>query len=189
MSDPTFTILLPVHRPPAMLPFAINSVLAQERRDFELFVICDGAPPETVSCAQEFAAGTRASASSPTPRVQASAMSIATRRYSRRAVPMSARSATTTVVPQSLDEIAQLLRDVDFGNLSYFEVMPDDRVILIFGDASDPAIRNRMMHENFNFMGPTVWGYRLSAYRSLPVGTVASAAGLSQRSSCKFASS
>ena len=56
MSDPTFTILLPVHRPPAMLPFAINSVLAQERRDFELFVICDGAPPETAACAQEFAA-------------------------------------------------------------------------------------------------------------------------------------
>jgi hypothetical protein len=34
MTDPAFTILLPVHRPPAMLPLAINSVLAQRRRDF-----------------------------------------------------------------------------------------------------------------------------------------------------------
>ncbi|MBA4095919.1 MAG: hypothetical protein C0484_04010 [Rhodospirillum sp.] len=171
MSDPTFTILLPVHRPPAMLPFAINSVLAQERRDFELFVICDGAPPETVSCAQEFAARDARI------RVFAHPKGAGIGDVYRDQALQQARGPYVCQIgdddlwfPNHLDEIAQLLRDVDFGNLSHFEVMPDDRVILISGDASDPAIRNRMMHENFNFMGPTVWGYRLSAYRSLPVG-------------------
>ena len=46
MTAPTFTILLPVNRPPALLKYAVRSVQAQERQDFELFIICDGAPPE-----------------------------------------------------------------------------------------------------------------------------------------------
>lgn len=49
------TVLLPVLRPPYFLPNAIERVLAQTMREFELFVICDGAPPETIECAQEFA--------------------------------------------------------------------------------------------------------------------------------------
>src|SRR6202035_4475341 len=54
-SMPRFTVLLPVHRPPALLPFAIETVLAQEVDDFELFVICDGAPAETAACARDYA--------------------------------------------------------------------------------------------------------------------------------------
>lgn len=171
MSDPTFTILLPVHRPPAMLPFAIESVLAQERRDFELFVICDGAPPETVACAHEFAAR------DPRIRVFAHPKGEGNGDIYRDQALHHARGAYVCQIgdddlwfPNHLSEIALLLRDVDFGNLLHFEVLADGRVVLLSGDASDPAIRRRMMQENFNFMGPTVWGYRLSAYRSLPVG-------------------
>src|SRR5258706_16399884 len=55
----TFAGLLRVHRPPALLPYAIASVLAQEREDFELLVVCDGAPPATVEYAREAAARDR----------------------------------------------------------------------------------------------------------------------------------
>jgi hypothetical protein len=48
---PRFTILLAINRPPAFLPFAIESVLAQTVKEFELFVVCDGAP---VHCAREY---------------------------------------------------------------------------------------------------------------------------------------
>ena len=171
MSDPIFTILLPVHRPPAMLPFAINSVLAQERRDFELFVICDGTPPETVACAEEFAARDARI------RVFVHPKGAGNGDAYRDQALQHARGHYVCQIgdddlwfPNHLDEIALLLRDVDFGNLSHFEVLADGTVVLLSGDANDPAIRHRMMNENFNFIGPTVWGYRLSAYRSLPVG-------------------
>jgi hypothetical protein len=41
MSEPTFTILMSVVRPPVLMPFAIQSVLNQTRQDFELFIVCD----------------------------------------------------------------------------------------------------------------------------------------------------
>ncbi len=44
MTSPLFTVLLPVIRPPALLPYAIESVLAQSERDFVLCVIGDGPP-------------------------------------------------------------------------------------------------------------------------------------------------
>ena len=56
---PEFTILLPVVRPPDMLVHAIASVQAQQRGDFELFVVCDGAPAETVATAEALAAADR----------------------------------------------------------------------------------------------------------------------------------
>ena len=55
MSSSRFTVLLCVHREPALLPYAIESVLWQSHGDFELFVVCDGAPRETVDCARAFA--------------------------------------------------------------------------------------------------------------------------------------
>jgi hypothetical protein len=171
MTDPAFTILLPIHRPPAMLSFAINSVLAQERRDFELFVICDGAPPETVACAEEFAARDARI------RVFAHPKGAGNGDVYRDQALQQARGIYGCQIgdddlwfPNHLNELTLLLRDVDFGNLSHFEVLADGQVVLLSGDASDPVTRQRMMRENFNFMGPTVWGYRLSAYRSLPVG-------------------
>ena len=60
MTDaPTFTVLAPIHRPPDLLPFAIRSVLDQTRSDFELFIICDGAPEATAEAARAFAAQDR----------------------------------------------------------------------------------------------------------------------------------
>ncbi len=54
MSGPLFTVLLPVLRPPDLLPFAIETVLAQTLSDFELCVVCDGAPSETADCARQY---------------------------------------------------------------------------------------------------------------------------------------
>lgn len=171
MSDPTFTILLPVHRSPAMLPYAIESVLAQERQDFELFVICDGTPQETVSCAQDFAARDN--------RIRLFVHSKG-ERHGEAYRDDALQNAHSTYVcqigdddlwfPTHLTEMAALLRTVDFGNLSHVEVRADGRVVSLSGDVGEAAVRQRMLQENFNFFGPTVAGYRLSAYRSLPVG-------------------
>ena len=171
MNDPAFTILLPTHRPPAMLPFAINSVLAQERRDFELFIICDGTPPETVACAEEFAAGDSRIRVFSHPKGQGNGDIYRDQALKQaRGLYVCQIGDDDLWFPNHLSEVALLLRDVDFGNLSHVEVLVDGQIILAPGDASDPFTRQRMTEKNFNFMGPTVWGYRLSAYRSLPLG-------------------
>jgi glycosyltransferase involved in cell wall biosynthesis len=171
MSGAAFTVLLPVHRAPAMLPYAIESVLAQERQDFELFVICDGAPPETADCARDFAAGD--------PRIQVFEHPKGKGNgdvYRHQALQQARGEYVGQLgdddlwLPNHLNELAALLRNVDFGNLSHFEILIDGRGILLPGDLADPAVRRRMLAKTFNFFGPTVAGYRLSAYRSLPVG-------------------
>lgn len=169
MSDPTFTILLPVHRPPAMLPFAINSVLAQERRDFELFVICDGTPPETAACAREFAARD--------PRIRVFAHPKGERNgeiYRDQALLEAGGKFVCQLgdddlwLPNHLGEMAKLLEDVDFGHLPQVAVTPDGVPRIRPGTLCDAGIRQKMLTSGFNIFGPTVAGYRLDAYRLLP---------------------
>lgn len=175
---PTFTILLAVVRPPALLPFAIRSVLAQDRSDFELFVVCDGAPAETVACAEGFAAQD--------PRVRVFAHPKGPRHgeaYRDQALRHAHGQYVCHIgdddlwLPHHLTEVAKLLESVDFGHISHFEIIGDATEvvaggtdILLAGDLADPAIRQRMIDTEGNFFGASVSGYRLAAYRALPEG-------------------
>lgn len=173
MSDtiPLFTVLLAVHRPPALLPFAIDSVLAQGERRFELFIVCDGAPAETIAYARMRAAQDR--------RVHAFAFEKGERHGEahRHTALITARSRYVAHIgdddlwfPDHLAELAALLHDVDFGSLLQVDLAADDSLYVHMGDLSDPQIRHLMCERAANYFGPSVAGYRLSAYRSLPVG-------------------
>ncbi|WP_119304927.1 glycosyltransferase family 2 protein [Dongia deserti] len=154
MSDPTFTILLPICRPPAMLPYAIESVLAQERRDFELFVICDGAPAETVSCARSFAARDHRIRPFVHPKGERHGEAY------RHDALQDARGAYICQIgdddlwfPNHLTEMTALLQGVDFGNLSHVDIRADGRIMLLPGDLGEAAVRERMLCTGFNFFG------------------------------------
>jgi glycosyltransferase involved in cell wall biosynthesis len=168
---PTFTILLPVHRPPALLPFAIESILTQERGDFELFIICDGAPEATVDCAR--AAARRDS------RIRVFAHPKGERHgeaYRHQALEgaegiLVCGSADDDLwFPNHLTETEKLLREFEFGNLLQIDVKGDGSIVGVAGDLAAPDTRARMRTEAYNFFGPTVAGYRMSTYRRLPVG-------------------
>jgi glycosyltransferase involved in cell wall biosynthesis len=170
--DPVlFTVLLPVHRPPAMLPFAIESVLAQSERSFRLCVICDGAPPETADCARTYAARD--------PRVEVFDFEKGERHGEahRHKVLETANSAYVAQIgdddiwlPDYLREMAALLKVADFGNLPQVEVMSDGAMHVASYDLARLDIGYRMIYRGWNYFGPTFTGYRLAAYRELVDG-------------------
>jgi glycosyltransferase involved in cell wall biosynthesis len=168
---PLFTVLLPIHRPPALLPFAVDSVLAQREQRFELFIVCDGAPPETVDHARGLADRDR--------RIQVFAFDKGERygEAHRHTALTAARSRYVAQIgdddlwfPDHLSELAQLLDEVDFGSLLQVDLAVDGELIVHMGDLSDPDIRRRMGETASNYFGPGCAGYRLTAYRRLPVG-------------------
>jgi glycosyltransferase involved in cell wall biosynthesis len=167
-----FTVLLPVLRPPHLLPFAIQSVLAQSDPDFELCVICDGAPEETVEVARTFAKADQ--------RVQVFAFPKGERHgeLHRAAVLEGATSDFVAHIgdddlwlPNHLSVLAGLLAKADFVSVPGFTVQPSGELQAgMFGDLRWARYRRKMLKRRWNFFGPTEAAYRLDAYRRLPVG-------------------
>jgi glycosyltransferase involved in cell wall biosynthesis len=174
MSDamsPLFTILLPIIRPPLMLPFAIESVLAQSVPEFELFVICDGAPAETVACARDYARRDARVKVFPFPKGQRHGEAHRHTVLGGAAGRYVAQIADDDLwFPDHLAELEILLSKADFGNLLHVFLHPNGHVEILPGDIGLPETRQRMLTEKFNLFGPTVVGYRLEAYRGLPEG-------------------
>ena len=168
---PLFTVLLPITRPPDLLPSAIESVLEQTLGNFELCVICDGAPPETLALAKDYARRD--------PRVKVLAFPKGERHGEAHRHAALANSAARYVAhiadddlwfPAHLTEMEKLLAGADFGNLLLVNVRRDGSIDLAAGDLARPETRRRMLDEKYNFFGPTHAGYRLKAYRRLPEG-------------------
>src|ERR1043166_937587 len=166
-----FTVMLCTHRPPALLPLAIETVLAQTHTDFELFVVCDGAPPETIACAQSFAARD--------PRIRVYDFPKGERHGEahRHAALADARGDFVAHIadddlwlPDHLKELGAHLARVEFGNLLLVSIGRDGSLHPHAADLAEPAVRRRMLEQRWNFFGPTVAGYRLSTYRRLPQG-------------------
>jgi glycosyltransferase involved in cell wall biosynthesis len=171
MTSPLFTVLLPVIRPPALLPYAIETVLAQSERDFELCIIGDGAPEETIACARSYADRDA--------RVKVFAFPKGERHGEahRHTVLGQASSRYVAYIgdddlwfPNHLAELTELLAEVDFGNLPQINVWADQTYSPQFGDLSIPATRQKLLTGHGVFFGPTFAGYRLESYRRLPVG-------------------
>jgi hypothetical protein len=73
-------------------------------------------------------------------------------------------------LPNHLEEMALLLEKVEFGNVTQVEIALDGTPRLLVGDLARPEIREALSTTPWNFFGPTAAGYRMSAYRRLPVG-------------------
>src|SRR4029077_9367293 len=169
-----FTVMLCVHREPVLLPFAMETVLWQSHGDFELFVVCDGAPSETVECARAFAARDG--------RIRVFDFEKGERNGERHRDAALGQASGEFVAqigyddlwfPDHLKELAALLAEVEFGNLPLMAMGPDGSPLFFPGDLADPQTRRRLLSEQWNFFGPSVAGYRLATYRRLPEGWAA----------------
>ncbi len=170
MNQTLFTILLPIHRPPIFLPLAVDTVLAQTVSDFELFIICDGAPYETTDYARHL--------EQQDSRIKAFVNSKGERHGEawRHAALQQARGKYVAHIndddlwfPNHLAEMEALLHEVDFGNLLHVIVNRSGQPRCIFGDLRDGELRHLMLTSGYNTFGPTVAGYRMAAYRRFPV--------------------
>lgn len=176
---PKFTILLAVTRPPIFLPCSVESVLSQTITEFELLIICDGAPAETIACAQEYARRD--------PRVKVLIRSKGERigeTHWHEAL-MSASGRYVAHIedddlwfPNYLSELEVLLQTADFGNLLHVIGYPDGSFHTLPSDLAMPAFRQRMLDKKFNRFGFSVCGYRMEAYRRLPDGWTPSPRGM-----------
>jgi glycosyltransferase involved in cell wall biosynthesis len=165
---PRFTILLAVARPPILLPFAVESVLAQSVEEFELFVVCDDAPIETIDWAQEHARHD--------PRIKVFAFPKS-ERFGEEHWHNALTAASGLYVahiedddlwfPTHLEELEKLLQIADFGHLMHVWVTPAQSIEMCPSDLAIPQFRQRMLAEKFNRFGFSVCGYRLHAYRRL----------------------
>jgi succinoglycan biosynthesis protein ExoW len=170
-ATPSFTVLLAVHRPPVFLPCAIESVLGQTIGDFELAIVCDGAPAETVECARRYAERD--------PRVKVSVFPKGERfgeAYWHKVLSEASSRYVAHIedddlwFPSHLEEMERLLLTADFGNLLHVWAMPDGSLETLPADLTSPKFRQRMLDQRFNRFGFSVCGYRLDAYRRLPEG-------------------
>lgn len=168
-----FTILLPVHRNADLIPYAIQSVLRQTVQDFELFIICDGSPPDTIDCAQSFA--------NKDSRIYVFPFRKGKRHGEthRHIVLQQAKGKYIAHIadddfwfPNHLDELSKLLQHVDFGNLiaCFVDHSLDNCIDGLPGDLGDPNTIQRMLTSKYNFFGISTAGYTMEAYRRLPNG-------------------
>lgn len=174
-----YTVLLPVIRLPYFLPNAIGRVLAQTVSEFELFVVCDGAPQETIECAHEFARRD--------PRVKVHAFPKGARIGEDHLHTVLANASGNFVAyledddlwfPSHLEELEKLLLTVDFGHTIHVTGHPDGHVESLPSDIGKQDFRQRFLDDLFNRFGYSFCGHRLDAYRRLPEGWVPTPVGI-----------
>ena len=169
--DPTFLILLPIHRPPDLLNFAIRSIFCQTEQDFEVHIICDGAPEETVNEATALAQAHKQIASHVFSKGERNGEIYRDPIIrSTQAKYICQISDDDIWFPNHLAEIGRLLQTCDFGHTIQVDALPNFKLYPHFGDISDPATASKMIHERFNIFGPTASGYHQQAYLKLEEG-------------------
>lgn len=166
-----FLVLLPIHRPPALLKYAVASIMQQTEQDFQLHIIGDGAPDATTQELLALARNDR--------RITSHVCAKGERNGEAHRDPVI-RDAEADFVcqiadddmwfPNHLSEIEHLLSEFEFGHTLQVEAAPGARVRPLLGDISDPETASRMVEERFNIFGPTASGYRKTAYLKLEKG-------------------
>jgi glycosyltransferase involved in cell wall biosynthesis len=171
MLAPVFTVLMPIIRPPDLMRFAIASLQKQTLTEFELLIVGDGAPAETIEAAKEIAAKD--------PRIKVYFFPKGERNGEahRHQVLKEARGQYICHLcdddlwfPEHLETMRTLLEKVEFGHTLHSLVNANDTVSMFLADLADPLVQKRLKTEHWNFFGHTVGGYRTETYRRLPVG-------------------
>lgn len=166
-----FTVLIPTYDNGPVVRRAIRSVLRQTEQDFELFVVGDGAPEETLTAVRNLAENDA--------RIRLFAYEKG-ERHGEALRHWTLKEATGQFVcyladddfwfPDHLQTMGTLLAVSDFANTRCTSVSPPWTIFALTGDFADQDLRVRMKDTLTNFFGLSFSGHRMDAYRRLPEG-------------------
>lgn len=166
-----FTVLIPTYDNGPVIGRAIHSVLRQTERGFELFVIGDGAPEETLSVVRNLAEQDA--------RIRLFAYEKG-ERHGEALRHQALQEATGEIVcyltdddfwfPDHLRVMGDVLQSVDFANTRFARVYPNWQICGYVGTFDDMDLRRRMLETKTNFFGLSFGAHRMDAYRRLPEG-------------------
>lgn len=171
MTTPSFTILLPIVRPPLYLEASVATIQAQTLQDFELFIVCDGAPASTVEAAMALGRADQ--------RIRVLARSKGERHgelHRHEALAMAAGTLVCHIdddalwFPDHLATMAALLHNADFGHTTHARIHENGSITFLPGNLNDVSQRGKMASAPYNWIGLVNAGYRVDAYRKLPEG-------------------
>jgi Glycosyl transferase family 2 len=164
------TVLIPTFNHCETLRYSIASVQAQTLRDFEIFVVGDGAPEATCELVSDLARGDA--------RIRYFKFTKGERHgeLHRHNVLQEAKGRCVCYLcdddlwlPTHLEYMTGLLRHSDFANSAELRIDPSGEATLTTFDASNPIDR-RLLEEGTAGIGLACGGHTLDAYRRLPHG-------------------
>jgi len=165
------TVLIPTHERAESLRLAVQSVQEQTLRDFELFIVGDGAPAQTRELASDLCAGDQ--------RIRFFDFEKAPGQgeLNRHRALQEAQGRIVAYLgdddcwmPNHLAVIDALLNEADFCHTLQVGIDRDRRIVVLPADLRNRAFRERMLSDVFNRFDFTFAGHTLEAYRRLPYG-------------------
>lgn len=166
-----FTVLIPTFNNLGTIDCAIRSVQRQTERDFEIFVVSDGAPTETLALVETLAAADS--------RIRLFRYAKGERHgeaWRHQALQHATGEAVCYLsdddfwLPDHLATMAELLSSSDFVHTRHTTLRHPWHVHYLAGDLADPILRQQMLESLVNICGLSFAAHRLDAYRSLPEG-------------------
>jgi glycosyltransferase involved in cell wall biosynthesis len=165
------TVLMPTHNHVETLRYSVASVLAQSLKDFELFVVGDGATPATRAMAMELQKTDKRIRFFDLPKGprkgevnRHAALSEASGRF------VAYIGDDDLWMPHHLQTMDRLLTEVDFAHTLHVGVNENGILFVFAADLENPLFRQRMLDRFFNRFDFTFAGHTLAAYRRLPYG-------------------
>ena len=169
--SPKVTVLIPTHDHVETIKYSIASVQAQTIKDFELFVVGDGAPHETKNLVNSLAQTDSRIRYFDSPKGEGHGeLHRAETLKQARGDIVCYLGDDDMWLSHHLSVMLELLDKADFAHTNQTGIWPDGMVVVDAGNINDVSTRWKMLNQKWNLFGPSCAGHTLEAYKRLPYG-------------------
>lgn len=168
---PVVTVLIPTYDHSSTLRYSVRSIQEQTFEDIEIFVVGDGAPPQTASVMAELCQQDPRIRYFPNPKGaghgelhRAQALNHAQGKF------IFYCGDDDLWLSHHVATLLPFLESADFVNTHQVEICPKGTITVLDGSFSSEFCQLRMQQKRWNICGPTSVAHSLQAYRKLPHG-------------------